>query len=747
MYTPSITHLALLALGLMPTRILAADTLSTNGVSTCLTGSDIQVQKLNITYSRSSRSLDFDVAGTNEKEQNVTASLTVTAYGNEVYSKDFDPCSTDNYIEQLCPVPSGNFAAKGSQQIPESFASQIPSIAFAVPDLDGQAKLQLKSKDGDKEVACITSELSNGKSMQIPGVTYAAAGVAAGALALSGLSALGTAGQTGAASSSPGFGEVMGWFHTMATNGMLSVSYPTVYRSFTKNFGFSTGMIPWGQMQETIDHFRASTGGNITQNSYQFLQNATITYGDGSNKTTVTKRAFNMIVSTADLVARELSTSFNQDGSSSNSTGSDDESGIKKELTGLEAWAAQYKVPASNTFMTVLLYFAIVVAAIVVGILLLKVILELWALYGTFPHKLKTFRKDYWGYMARTITNLIMILYSIWVLYCVYQLASGDSWAAKVLAAVTLVLFTGILLFFGWRIFYLAKKYKKAEGDASSLFENKETWRKYSLFYDNYKKDYWWLFVPVIVYMFAKGCILAAGNGHGLVQSVGQLIVEALMLALLLWNRPFVAKSTQWINISIQVVRVLSVACVLVFVEELGLSQTTKTVTGIVLIAVQSALTGILAILIATNAIILCVRENPHSRRRREASKHPLTHPSSPRDARPTTNPLPEKMGDDLTPLDARESLLMDHAPRKDFSEMSKFNYTGPYAGPYRDASPYDPKSRHSPTGSTDRLVEPGYGFDGRHGRSLSHESRQSRDSRGSPDGRHPTAPGYGFAY
>lgn len=103
MYAPSLASLALIALGLMPARTLAADTLGTNGVSTCLDGSDIEVQKLDITYTRSTRELVFDVAGTNEKEQNVTASLTVTAYGNEVYSRDFDPCSSDNYIQQLCP--------------------------------------------------------------------------------------------------------------------------------------------------------------------------------------------------------------------------------------------------------------------------------------------------------------------------------------------------------------------------------------------------------------------------------------------------------------------------------------------------------------------------------------------------------------------------------------------------------------------------------------------------------------------
>lgn len=444
--------------------------------------------------------------------------------------------------------------------------------------------------------------------MHVTGVSYAAAGVAAGSFAMSGISAAGIAGHAGVASTSPGFGQVMGWFHTLATTGMLSVNYPTVYRSFAKNFAFSTGLIPWDSMQRSIDSFRRSTGGNLTENSYDFLLNATLTYSNESTTSSKSKRGVNMPVGVAQLVSRDA-----DDGG--------DGGGFNHFVSGIEAYAEQLTIPQANTFMTVLLVFAIVIAAITVGILLFKVILEVWAMYGSFPQKLANFRKDYWGLLSRTITNLILVLYGIWVLYCVYQLNGGDSWAAKFLACVTLVIFTAILLFFGLRIYFLARKYKMAEGDASGLFENKETWHKYSLFYDNYKKDCWWVFVPVILYMFIKGCIIAGGNGHGLVQTAGQLIVEALMLALLVWYRPFVAKSSQWINISIQAVRFLSIVCVLIFVEELGLSQTTKTVTGVVLIVIQSTLTGILAILIAANAIIMCVRENPHAKRRREAGK------------------------------------------------------------------------------------------------------------------------------
>ncbi|CAI7603929.1 hypothetical protein PCG10_005856 [Penicillium crustosum] len=703
---------ALLGLAIVP-QALAADTLSTNGFSLCMTDSAINVQKMDVTYTRSTGVVVFDVAGTNAMEQNVSASITVTAYGNEIYSKEFDPCGTEIHVDELCPVPKGTFKASGSMEVPSEYASQIPGIAFSIPDLDGQAKLVLKSKAAQKNVACIESSLSNGHTTNVGAVKYASAGIAAGALALSGVSAIGSAGTAGSPSSSPGFGDVMGWFHSMATNGMLSVAYPQVYRSFSSNFMWSTGMISWPGMLQSIDKFRASTGGNLTTESYDYLKRSQST----SSSTNTTKRSWDYTIEFGTMVARSVEASA--DASVSNSSSSSDESTSSSTVNDLKQVAQELMVPSADVFMTVLLIFAIVIAVVVVGILLMKVILELWALYGNFPNKLADFRKDYWGLMARTITNMILVLYSIWVLYCVYQLRKGDSWAAKLLAAITLSLFTAILLFFAIRIVYMARKYKKAEGDVDSLYEDKETWKKYSLFYDNYKKDFWWIFIPVIVYALVKGCIIAGGEGHGLFQSAGQLACEILLLGLLVWSRPYATKASMGINIAVQVVRVLSIACVLVFVEELGLSQTTKTVTGIVLIVVQSTLTAVLAILIAVNAFITCYRENPHAKRRREAEK-------ANRDI------------DDLTPLDARDSLLMDHPQRKQYAEMSNFNFTGPYES-YRD----DPKQARS-LGSNERdgLVRNDYGV--AHGRSASPESHHSRSS---IEGRRPTAPGYGMAY
>jgi hypothetical protein len=613
-------------------------------------------------------------------------------------------------------VPKGTFGAKGEQTIDAKYLADIPAIAFSIPDIDSQATMQLKAADGGQDLACITSQVSNGQSLSTTGVQYVAAGIAGAALLLTGASAFASAGTTGAATSSPTFGDVVGWFQAMALNGMMSADVPGVYRSWSKNFAFSTGLIYWEGMQNSIDGFRAKTGGNLTENSVQFLQNATLVHVD--QHVSLTKRSL--------LFARdELNTNLNGNGTQ----GGADDGKVIHMVKGIQGFVEEYTIPDGNAFMTVLLVFAIVIAAITVGILLFKVILETWALFGSFPRRLTGFRKRYWWTLAKTITNLVLLLYGIWVLYCVYQFKNGDSWAAKTLAGVTLTAFTGILAFFTWKIWSIAHKFKKLEGRSDALYDDKEVWRKYSMFYENYKKSYWWIFIPAIIYMFARGCVIAGADGHGLAQAAGQLIVESLLLVVLLWSRPYSLKSGNWINIVIQSIRVLSVVCILVFVEELGMSQTTKTVTGLVLVVVQASLTGVLAILIAVNAIIICCKENPHKKKRKEAGMCCNFHYFR---TELTTSAEKARDIDNLTPLDARNSLLMD--PQEHNNKRSSFPIPfGPRAGGY-DQVPLSEQNtsynRADPHGYSDQGVlladASTFGRAPSHSRSMSSQREES---------------------
>lgn len=96
-----------LLLASAPLGALAGDVLKTNGYSSCLSGtSDIKVNRLDIEFDRSTKKVRFDVSGTNEKEQKVTAVLIVNAYGKEVYRNEFDPCEGNTKVDQLCPGTS-----------------------------------------------------------------------------------------------------------------------------------------------------------------------------------------------------------------------------------------------------------------------------------------------------------------------------------------------------------------------------------------------------------------------------------------------------------------------------------------------------------------------------------------------------------------------------------------------------------------------------------------------------------------
>ncbi|UKZ53858.1 hypothetical protein TrVGV298_007660 [Trichoderma virens] len=613
---------------MLMTGVMGDQILTTTGYVDCGSLPSITITELSMTYDNDAQTITFDIEGTSTSSQNVTATLDVTAYGISAFTNTFNPCDEKTLVEQLCPLPNGKFVARGVQQVPAQYASMIPGIAFSVPDISAEAVMKLNSLADSSMVACIQAQVTNGKTMSVPAVSYVAAGIAGVSLVATGMSAVGGAmsggGTVGVATAGPTFTDVAGWFQGMAMGGMLSVNYPPIYRSFAKNFAFSVGLIPWNGLLNSIDDFRAKTGGNLTEDSVAYLRNLTIQLqqqqDDSDNSTAI---------SLSRLVRRD------------DSAGVGDISGqISQTISGMKNFAESVSVPKSDVFMTALLIVAIVIASVVTGILLIKVILEFWSLYGKFPESLAGFRKHYWRSIARTLTTLILLLYGIWVLYCVFQFTLGDSWAAKLLAGLSLGIFTGVLMYFGIKIWSTAHRLKAQHGDAAKLYEDKQNWLKYSMFYDAYKKTYWWLFIPVIAYTFIKGCLVAAGDGHGMAQTVVSFFLELAMLALLVFTRPFERRSSNILNIFIAVVRVLSVICVFVFVEEFNVQQTTQTVMGVVMIAIQSTLTVALALLVGWNAINAAIKMNPHRKRRKEMEKLRGDQ-------------------DDLTPLDARNTMLI----------------------------------------------------------------------------------------
>ena len=83
--------------------MMGANILQTSGFTNCGPNASVKVQKVDIKYDNDNKTVTFDVAGTSTQVQNVTAVLNVTAYGNQVYSNAFNPCSEATFVAQLCP--------------------------------------------------------------------------------------------------------------------------------------------------------------------------------------------------------------------------------------------------------------------------------------------------------------------------------------------------------------------------------------------------------------------------------------------------------------------------------------------------------------------------------------------------------------------------------------------------------------------------------------------------------------------
>jgi hypothetical protein len=148
-----------------------------------------------------------------------------------------------------------------------------------------------------------------------------------------------------ASTRSPSFGKVIGWFQGMALNGMHSVQYPSVFRSFTQNFAFRTGIIPWVNVQTSIVKFRKATGGSLTDDRYPYIPNALIIFSSKNTTANIGKR--NLFGSSFSTRSKTL-----------------------HFVQSVQGYVEQLSASPANAFTTVLIIFAIVIAAITVDILL-----------------------------------------------------------------------------------------------------------------------------------------------------------------------------------------------------------------------------------------------------------------------------------------------------------------------------------------------------------------------------------------
>lgn len=191
---------------------------------------------------------------------NVSANLFLNVYGAHPVNITLDICQLFN--GGLCPLPLYVFNGSETLTLPSSVkVSQIPRIAYKIPDLEAFAQLTLREVGTGELKACIQSTLSNGWSTHQPGVSWGIGGLAFIAL-------FSAAWQSFLPDSIAPFRllDLLGLYQTIASSGFFDLNYPVIYRAFTLNFSWAMGLFsqsPTSPIQTSITNMRHLTGGNL----------------------------------------------------------------------------------------------------------------------------------------------------------------------------------------------------------------------------------------------------------------------------------------------------------------------------------------------------------------------------------------------------------------------------------------------------------------------------------------------------
>jgi len=320
--------------------------------------SQFTVQEFSFLYTPDNQTLSYGFHGVSTIEGNVTIELQVIAYGFKVTSQRIDPCASN--FNGLCPMTAGVVNLYPTTTDASKFTSQVPGIAFTIPDLDGKARIIILKKETGVQLACLEAELSNGKSVDQNAVSWVTAIISGLGLLVSGI-ASGLGYSNTAAHVAANALSLFGYFQSQAIIGMVAVKLPPVARAWTQNFTWSMGIIRIKFMQNILAWYIQATGGTPSL----LFNNLEIVNVEVEKRSLIARAANFLDIATADLIhplAKRAASKYT--------------SGAIVVVTGIKRMSYLANIEETNFFMTGLGFLVAFVVFVVIGVMFFKLMAE-----------------------------------------------------------------------------------------------------------------------------------------------------------------------------------------------------------------------------------------------------------------------------------------------------------------------------------------------------------------------------------
>lgn len=546
-----------------------------------------------------------------------------------------------------------------------SETASIPTIAYSIPDFEGQAIARIFSNTTQSQIACFSAALTNGNSFAHP--IWTAVGLGAFTVVAFLASLMAAIYGTDLASTRSHYAHslsmfvVFSVFHHIYYTGALSMNWPRVLVAFWSNYAWAAGMIYNEKMQNSINQFLGNNRGNISVLGAAAAGTTVQDVGGGFNIAQLYKRAvYNAgpAVQAASWQSMAKRSSASASSSSLPWHGSPVKPGLPLpgNYSGFAGTLSQQGIPASNAFMTGLIWFAILLAGVPLVFVGLKLIVEAmgWT-HARKQHKFARFRNHWLRFAVFAMLRTFYIAFFMMTFLSMFQLVFGGSSHVLAVSAVVLGLFIiGVGGLTSYALYYRMKGGRFiCESDRllirgervlccvpwfsiwrESRVQNRQDfthvlasipwWRlgyavdpalesvhddeayllKFGWLYARFRRTKWFAFAIWLFYELALAGFYGAAAGHPLYQVFGILAVEFIALIIIIWMRPFQATRLNALMVYLLgFSKVATVALSSAFDYRFGLDRILTTVIGIAIIIIQGMLTIFLLVAITAGAI------------------------------------------------------------------------------------------------------------------------------------------------
>lgn len=604
--------------------VAAQSKLQATSLLTCMDNSQILASYLDVTYFELNHSVVANVMAISNINANVTINVELIVYGLKVVSQNISLCDYSEF-GAVCPLMLGHLDFNIDQKLSSDITSQIPGVAFTIPDIDARVRIALYDQDTDNALACVEAVVSNGKTVQTKYAAWPIAAIAGLGLITSGVVSVMGNSNTAAHIASNSM-SLFVYFQSLAITSMEAVAkVPPIAAAWSQNFMWSLGIIRAGFIQDISNWYLQATGGEPTD----ILDNSYLSVSVQKMKRSLEYISMamydNHLVNSLRLHKR-LSVSIDSDkfGLSDNLNSTlyttdekDPELGGKVLiLRGIQRVSYLAGIEITDLFMTSIIFLFFFAFVLVACMMFFKAIIEICIRSKIMNEgKFNEYRVQWSSIIKGALYRLYLIAFPQVCVMCLWQFTAHDS-AGYVVVAAFLFLITIVLLGYsaGRVIEFGRRSVRVHKNPAYLLFGDTKFLNKFGFVYVQFRADCYWFVVTSMIYTFLKCLFVAVLQKQGRAQSVVIFAIELIFCVLVCWIRPFMDKRTNIFNITIAVINTINALFFMFFSYIFGQPQVVASVMAVVYFVLNAVFALFLLLFTIVTCVLALVYKNPDTR-------------------------------------------------------------------------------------------------------------------------------------